>query len=107
MTKRELVGEIAAEARLTRLQAGRALESFVRAVRSSLAKGERVTLAGFGSFAVARRKARLVRDPRRGVPMTIQARSVARFAPGLELKLAIDSADRIHAPDRTGNSRPS
>lgn len=107
MNKGELVGRIAAETQLTRTQAGRALDSFLRAVQSSLVKGERVTLSGFGTFAVARRKARLVRDPRRGIPMTIRARSVARFAPGLELKLAIDSAETIHGSNHTGNPRPS
>lgn len=94
MNKRLLVTEIAAEASLTRIQATRALESFLRVVRTSLVKGERVTLAGFGTFAVFRRKPRSVRDPRRGTEIRIGARTVARFAPGLELKMAVERAGK-------------
>lgn len=93
MNKRLLVAEMASETKLTRAQAARALESFLRAVRTSLARGERVTLAGFGSFAISRHKARAVRDPRSGAAMRIEARAVPRFAPGLELKMAIDRAE--------------
>ncbi len=107
MNKRHLVEEMAAEARLTKLQAGRALDSFLHAVRSSLVKGERVTLVGFGTFAVSRRKARLVRDPRKGETMQIRARRVARFAPGLELKLAIEKAPALHAEEHTRDPRAS
>lgn len=107
MNKRDLVEEIAAGARLTKVQAGKALDSFVGAVKSSLVKGERVTLAGFGTFAVTRRRARRVRDPQKGTPMQIRARSVARFAPGLELKMAIESAEIVHGPDHPIHSRPS
>lgn len=106
MNKRLLVEKIAAEARLTKVEAGRALDSFVQTVRASLASGERVTLVGFGTFDVARHKARLVRDPRRGTTMEIRARRVARFAPGLELKLAIESAN-AHGEDHTSHSRSS
>lgn len=106
MNKRRLIEKISAEARLTKLEAGRALDSFVRAVRASLENGERVTLAGFGTFAVARHKARRVRDPRRGTTMEIQARRVARFAPGLELKLAIENAT-AHGEEHTRDSRSS
>ncbi|HWQ56648.1 MAG TPA: HU family DNA-binding protein [Bryobacteraceae bacterium] len=107
MNKRDLVDEIAAQSRLTKLQAGRALNSFMRVVQSSLVRGERVTLVGFGTFAISRRKARHVRDPQSGTTMQIRARSVARFAPGLELKMAIDEADKLHGPDHTSFSRPS
>jgi DNA-binding protein HU-beta len=44
---------------------------------------------GFGTFAVFQRKARYVKEPRAGRPMTIAARRVPRFAPGLELKDAV------------------
>jgi DNA-binding protein HU-beta len=61
-------------------------------VQSSLIKGDRVTLVGFGTFAISHHKARLVRDPRRGGTMQIAARRVARFAPGLELKHAVQNS---------------
>ena len=89
MNKRDLVESIAGDAQITRTQAAKALEAFVRTVQSSLVSGDRVTLVGFGTFAVLQRKARRVREPRRGVTMEIEARRVARFAPGLELKAAL------------------
>jgi DNA-binding protein HU-beta len=90
VNRRELVAKIANDAHLTRAQAGRALDSFIDGVQSTLQRGERVTLSGFGSFAVSDRKARSVRDPRRGTPLRIAARRIPRFAPGLDLRAAVD-----------------
>ena len=89
MNKRDLVETIAGDAQITRAQAAKALEAFVRTVQSSLVNGDRVTLVGFGTFAVLDRKARRVREPRSGITMEIKATRVARFAPGLELKAAL------------------
>ena len=90
MNKRELVGKVAAEARLTRAQATRAVEAFLAGVETGLLRGDRVTLSGFGSFAVSERKARSVRDPRSGVPIRIDACRTPRFAPAVELKAAVN-----------------
>lgn len=95
MNKRELVEKISADADLTKAQAARALDSFLDGVQTSLTKGDRVTLVGFGTFVISNRKARLVRDPRRGGTMQIEARRVARFAAGADLKLAIENADKV------------
>ena len=92
MNKRDLIKRIAADARLTNVQAAKALDAFLESVQSSLIKGDRVTLVGFGTFAISQHKARVVRDPRRGGTMQIAARRVARFAPGLELKHAIENS---------------
>ena len=93
MTKRDLVGKIALEARLTRAQATRALEAFVEGIQSSLVRGDRVTISGFGTFGVSHRKARRVRNPRNGRAMEVAAKRVPRFAPGVELKSAIEQPD--------------
>ena len=95
MNKRELIKKIAQDARITNTQATRALDAFLDGVQSSLTKGDRVTLVGFGTFAIAQHKARVVRDPRYGGTMQIAARKVARFAPGLDLKLAIQNSMKI------------
>lgn len=86
MTKKDLVGKIAADARLTRAQASAALEAIVGGIASSLAKGERVTISGFGAFGVSHRKARRVRHPVNGDAMEIHAKRVPRFAPGADLR---------------------
>ncbi|MGA2988658.1 MAG: HU family DNA-binding protein [Terriglobia bacterium] len=63
MNKRDLVGKIARDARLTRSQASRALDALVEGIQASLVKGDRVTISGFGTFGVFKRRARRVRNP--------------------------------------------
>lgn len=90
MTKKDLVGKIALDARLTRVQATRALDAFLEGIQASLVRGDRVTLSGFGTFGVLHRKARRVRNPRSGSAIEIAAKRVPRFAPGQDLKSAIE-----------------
>jgi DNA-binding protein HU-beta len=90
VNKKELVGRIASDACLTRAQASRALDAFVQGIQTSLERGDRVTISGFGTFGVSHRKARRVRNPRSGSAMEVAAKRVPRFAPGVELKSAID-----------------
>src|SRR5262245_29404126 len=90
VNKKDLVGKIALDARLTRAQASRALDAMVQGIQSSLQRGDRVTISGFGTFGVSKRKARKVRNPRNGCSMEIAEKRVPRFAPGIELKSAIE-----------------
>lgn len=92
MTKRDMVGKIALGANITRAQASRALEALLSGIQSSLMRGDRVTLSGFGSFGVAHRKARRIRNPRSGGQILVQAKRVPRFAPAVELKTAVQKA---------------
>jgi DNA-binding protein HU-beta len=89
VNKKDLVGRIAVDARLTRDQATRALEACIAGIQAGLERGDRVTLSGFGAFSVLERKARRVRNPRNGGDMQIAARRVPRFAPGTGLKSAV------------------
>ncbi|MBZ5579615.1 MAG: HU family DNA-binding protein [Acidobacteriia bacterium] len=89
MNKRDLIGKIAVDACLTRVQAARALDAFLEGIRTGLSRGDRVTISGFGSFGVLHRKARQVRNPANGKAIEIAAKRVPRFAPGNELKSAI------------------
>ena len=90
VTKRDLVGKIATDACLTRAQATAALDAVVQGIQASLVRGDRVTISGFGSFGVLERKARRVRNPKSGSAIEVAAKKVPRFAPGMELKSAID-----------------
>ena len=101
VNKRDLVGKVAIDARLTRAQAARALDAFLHGIQASLASGDHVTLSGFGTFGVTHRKARQVRNPRSGRSMEVAAKSVARFAPGADLKTAIE---RNHGRDSDGSA---
>jgi DNA-binding protein HU-beta len=84
---------MAFEASLTRAQATRALDALVMGIQASLVRGDRVTIAGFGTFGVLHRKARRVRNPMSGRAMEIAAKRVPRFAPGVVLKSAIQKRD--------------
>jgi DNA-binding protein HU-beta len=89
MTKADLVGKIAEGAGVTKATAEKALNSFVDAVGAALAKGDKVTLVGFGTFSVAQRAQREGRNPRTGQALVIKASKVAKFKPGNKLKDAI------------------
>ena len=85
MNKAELIDAMASEAKITKADAGRALEAFMNATSKSLKKGERVALVGFGTFSVAKRAARNGRNPQTGKPIKIAAKKVAKFKAGAEL----------------------
>src|SRR5215471_15006174 len=67
MNKRDMVGKIALDANITRLQATRALEAFLAGIQTTLEQGQRVTISGFGTFDISHRKARRVRKDRKSV----------------------------------------
>ncbi len=85
MNKAELIDSIAKDANLTKADAKKALDAFVKATTKSLKKGERVALVGFGSFSVAKRSQRTGRNPQTGNPITIKAKNVVKFKPGSDL----------------------
>lgn len=85
MNKGELIDKIAKDAKLTKGQAGDALDSVLNSVSATLAKGGKVTLVGFGTFTVSKRSARKGRNPRTGKEINIKAKKVAKFKAGIEL----------------------
>ncbi len=90
MTKAELVELMAKEAELTKADATRALDAFVGSITSSLKKGTKVTLVGFGTFESRKRKARTGRNPQTGEAVKIAARNVVSFKAGSKLKEAVN-----------------
>ena len=90
MNKAELVEAIASETKLSKADAGRALEAFVTATTKALKKGDRVALVGFGSFSVAKRAARIGRNPQTGKAIKIAAKKVAKFKAGSDLGKAVN-----------------
>lgn len=85
MNKAELIDAIAEKSGLTKVDAKKALDSFVGVTAASLKKGEKVTLIGFGSFAVVERAARTGRNPRTGAVLKVPKKKVVKFKPGSEL----------------------
>jgi len=89
MTKADLVVAIARASGGTKASAERALNACLGAIRDALKRGRRVTLGGFGTFAVAKRAARSGRNPRTGKLIKISAARVPRFKPSKALKMAV------------------
>ena len=89
MNKAQLIDAIASEAKLTKADAKRALDAFVKTTTGALKKGDRVALVGFGSFAVSKRNARTGRNPQTGKPITIAAKKVVKFKAGADLSGAV------------------
>ena len=82
MNKTELIAAMAEKAGLTKVDAGKALNAYVEAVKEQLAKGEKVTLVGFGTFGVSERPARTGRNPRTGAKIKIAAKKTPTFKAG-------------------------
>jgi DNA-binding protein HU-beta len=86
MTKAELVAKIAEGAELTKVQAEKALNSFIAATTAALKAGDKVTLIGFGTFSAVTRAARIGRNPQTGKELKIAAKTNGKFSPGKALK---------------------
>jgi len=86
MNKSELIAKLAKDAKISKVQAARAVSSYQDAVKSTLKKKDKLTMVGFGTFKVSERKARTGRNPQTGAVIRIPARKVAKFVPGKALK---------------------
>jgi len=89
MTKAELIDAVADGADISKAAAGKAIDSFTGAIAKSLKKGKKVTLVGFGTFSVSKRKARKGRNPQTGEEIKIKAKKIPKFSPGAILKKSI------------------
>lgn len=90
MTKADLVEKVANEAEMTKKDAEQLVEIIFDSIISTLNKGEKIELRGFGSFRVRQRNARQGRNPKTGDSVNIPAKRVADFKPGKELKEIIN-----------------
>jgi DNA-binding protein HU-beta len=88
MNKSELITAMA-QSLNSKKDAESALNSLLGGISTALAKGDKVTLPGFGTFKISKRKARTGRNPRTGEAVKIKAHNVPQFAPGKKLKDAI------------------
>ena len=88
--RQEFIEAIAAKSGLTKADSSRAVEAFIETVTSTLKKGDKVTLTGFGVFSVSKRAARNGRNPRTGEVVKISASNSVKFKTGSKLKDAIN-----------------
>ncbi|MDY0093324.1 MAG: HU family DNA-binding protein [Candidatus Vecturithrix sp.] len=86
MNKDSLIAAMAEKSGLTRKDCESSLNAFIESISEALAKKEKVTLIGFGTFSVVTRASRTGRNPSTGEPMEIPAKDVPKFSPGTSLK---------------------
>ena len=86
MNKAELIKQVASQTGLAKRTSGKAVDAAVSAISDCLAKGEKVTLVGFGTFGVRQRKARTGRNPQTGATIQIPAKKVPKFTSGKGLR---------------------
>ncbi|HHB77051.1 MAG TPA: HU family DNA-binding protein [Desulfobulbus sp.] len=85
MNKTELIHAITQSTDLNQTVAAQAVQGFLETVTGSLSRGEKISLSGFGTFAVVNRAARCCRNPQNGKKMTIAPCKAVKFRPGKKL----------------------
>ncbi len=90
MNKKELVESMAGAADISKASAEKALNGMLISITEALAKGDKVTLVGFGTFSTVNRSARKAKNPRTGEMISIPAKTVARFKAGSKLAEAVE-----------------
>ena len=91
MTKLELIAALADKAEVSKKDAAAVLEAFTATITEELAKKEKVTLVGFGTFETRERAARTGRNPQTGKEMKIAASVAPAFKAGKALKDAVNA----------------
>ena len=90
MNKNELVEAIASNTELTKTDIDKVINALTDVVTETLAKGDKVSIKGFGNFEVRTRSERTGRNPRTGEAMTIAASKVPAFKSSSALKKAVN-----------------
>ena len=90
MNQGDMIEKVAMAASITKAEAERAINAFKGAIADSLRKGQKVTLVGFGTFAVSQRKARRAHNPYTNTIIKVPASKTVRFSVGKKLKDAVN-----------------
>ena len=86
MNKEELVQEVAKSAKVSQKEAAEVINCFMSTVQTTVSKGKKVTLVGFGTFESRKRAARTGRNPQTGKAIKIAAKTVPVFSAGKKFK---------------------
>ena len=90
MNQGDLIEKVAKGASISKAEAERAIYAFKEAITDSLRKNNKVTLVGFGTFAVSHRRARRGHNPYTAERIKIPATKAVRFTVGKQLKEAVN-----------------
>ena len=93
ITRADLAEAVYRRVGLSRHEAGELVESVLGEMSDTLARGETVKLASFGSFLVRAKSQRMGRNPKTGIDAVIAARRVMTFKPSYVLKARVNNLD--------------
>ena len=93
MNKSELIDALAARTELSKVASGKALDAVIESIVEAVAKGDGVSLVGFGSFKAADRAAREGKNPKTGEKIKIAATTVPKFSAGATFKATVAAAN--------------
>lgn len=99
MNKTELIETVAAKSELTKAAAGRAVEAILEVITETVAKGEPVSLIGFGTFEARKRAARTGKNPQTKATIKIPATTVPAFRAGKAFK------DKVAGPKKAAKKK--
>lgn len=94
MTKQDLIEMVSRRCDVTKQDARELVETVFSGILESLAKGERVSLVGFGAFEVRERAARRGRNPKTGESMQLDASRTPFFLPSQHLRDVVKGRSR-------------
>jgi len=86
MTKVELIDKVAEGLGLPKREIEKMLEKLISTIQNALKAGQKVSVAGLGTFVVKEKKARVARNPKTGESVQVPAKRAPKFRPGKELK---------------------
>jgi DNA-binding protein HU-beta len=89
MNKQDLVAQLSAQLDVSKREAGEAVDAVFDSIAKAVAKGDKVSIPGFGSFEKRKRAARTARNPQTGAAIKVPATSVPAFKAGKEFKEAV------------------
>ena len=90
MNTSDIIDAVAADSNLTKAQAKTIVDGVFKAVADAAAKGEEVSIPGFGKFKVQAKPARTGRNPSTGAAIQIAASKKVAFTPAKQLKDAVN-----------------
>lgn len=93
MKKNDLIAAIAAKENCTKKDAEKAVNLVLASMTDALAAGEKISIAGFGTFEIRHRESKTCINPRTKEKMTTKACNVLAFKAGKALKDAINPAE--------------
>ncbi len=91
MNKTDLITAVSTKLDITKKDADKSINAFLDAITEALADGDKISIAGFGTFTVREREARIGKNPRTGEDVEIKACNIPSFKPGSALKEAVNT----------------